>query len=183
MTDPLVLNFSRKKLLNKSVHTSGGHHIGNIHSMDGKFLVVRREMITTIYYRIPIQKIREWDGHAVWLSIDENESERHIFTTYEREGFNVENIFLELDVDFLEKTSYQAEGRGITTTSYIDQIINKYLEQDKFKPKAGTVMLSAPVVKDLIDNLTVEEILFTAKSTAKNVLENNPLKLTVEGNV
>jgi len=108
------------------VHTSDGLLIGNIHNMDSKFLVVRREMITTIYYRIPIQKIREWDGHAAWLSIDDKESERQIFTTYEREGFNVE--ILELDVDFLEKISYQAEGHGITITSYIDQIIKRYLE-------------------------------------------------------
>ena len=73
------------------------------------------------------------------------------------------NIFLELDVDILEKISYQAEGRGITITSYIDQIIKKYLEQDRFKPKTGTVMLSAPVAKELFDNLTRRDIIYSKK--------------------
>ena len=42
-------------------------------------------------------------------------------------------------------------------------------------------MLSSPVAKELFDNLTVEETLFIAESTAKNVLENNALELIIEG--
>ena len=180
MTEPSSINFSKNGFINKSVHTSDGLHIGNIDDIDTKFLVVRRDMISTIYYKIPIQKIREWDGHAVWLTIDDKESKRHISTTYEGEEFNAEDILLELDEDLLGQISYQAEGHGITVTNYINQLIKRYLERDRLESKDDTLMLSAPVVRELFDNLTIDDIFFIAKSTAKNAFENNLLKLAME---
>jgi hypothetical protein len=180
MTEPSSINFSKNGLINKSVHTSDGVHIGNIDDIDTEFLVVRRDMISRIYYKIPIQKIREWDGHALWLTIDDKESKRHISTTYEGEEFNAEDILLELDEDLMGQISYQAECHGITVTNYINQLIKRYLERDRFEPKDDTLMLSAPIVRELFDNLTIDEILFIAKSTAKNTLENNLLKLAME---
>jgi hypothetical protein len=50
MTDPVLeLNSSPDNFINKSVHTSDGVLIGNIHAIDKDSVVVKRDVVTTIY--------------------------------------------------------------------------------------------------------------------------------------
>jgi hypothetical protein len=58
MTDPVLeLNSSPDNFINKSVHTSDGVLIGNIHAIDKDSVVVKRDVVTTIYYHVPRQKL------------------------------------------------------------------------------------------------------------------------------
>jgi hypothetical protein len=52
-------------IIDKSVHISNGLHIGNIHSIDDNSVVVKGDIVSTVYYHIPMKKVREWDGHAL----------------------------------------------------------------------------------------------------------------------
>jgi hypothetical protein len=64
MPEPLRLNSSNinQNLINKSVHASDGVIIGTIHDIDKHSIIVKRDMISTVYYHIPISKVGEWDG-------------------------------------------------------------------------------------------------------------------------
>jgi sporulation protein YlmC with PRC-barrel domain len=49
MPKPLEIKSSRDSLINKSIHTSDGVHIGNIHDIEDEGLVVvKGDMITTV---------------------------------------------------------------------------------------------------------------------------------------
>jgi len=65
-------------------------------------------------------------------------------------------------------------------TGYINQILKRYIEWDRFESKAGVVMLSAPVVRKLFNNLTAEQIIVMAKHIGKNSLQKTVAKFAIE---
>ena len=62
-------------LVNKSVHTSDGVYIGNVHHVSDSFVLVKREIVSK-YYNIPKNKFERWDGHALWLTVTEGEAKK-----------------------------------------------------------------------------------------------------------
>ncbi|HJT48747.1 MAG TPA: hypothetical protein VJ729_11250 [Nitrososphaeraceae archaeon] len=171
MTEPSRLPYLIKHIVDKSVHTNNGVHIGNIHSIDNDSVVVKGDIVSTVYYHIPIERVREWDGHALWLTMDDKESKKHILLSQSREdSINAQYMQLELDEDTLDQISQAAESHGVSQTSYINQIMKRYLEWHRIEPNANIVTMSRPVLKELFGNLGEEQILSMAKNTAKNAL-------------
>src|ERR687884_1995278 len=98
MTEQPILNSLKNDIIDKSVHTSNGVIIGNIHSIDDNSVVVKGNIVSTVYYHIPIQKVKEWDGHALWLTIDDKESKMHIMPSQDGTAATwTDPIDLELD--------------------------------------------------------------------------------------
>ena len=180
MKKPVELNSSTDSLINKSVHTSDGVLIGNVHYVDNTSVIVKRDVITTVYYHIPIRQVREWDGHAIWLTIGDKESKKHIFQTPNRKEPAAESLALEFEQDVLNQIIYHAEHHGLSLTNYINQILKRYFEWDRFEPKDGIVMLCAPVVRELFNNLTAAQIIVMAKNMAKNLLQKTVAKFAIE---
>ncbi len=180
MPKPLEVK-SRDSLINKSIYTSDGFYIGNIHDIeDDNLVVVKGDVITTVYYQIPRQLFGYWDGHAIWLTIDDKESKKYIFQTQNNEEFAGEPIELELEQDVLNHIIHQAEELGISLTSYINQIIKKYFQWNSFQAKSNLVLLPRPVVKEAFDKLTTEQIIFMAKNTGKYMLQSVLVKFALE---
>ena len=147
MPKPLEIKSSRDSLINKSIHTSDGFYIGNIHDIeDDSLVVVKGDMITTVYYHIPRQLLGYWDGHAIWLTIDDKESKKYISQTQNSKEFAGEPLELELEQDVLNHIIHQAEDLGISLNSYINQILKKYLQWNSFQAKSNLVLLPRPVV-------------------------------------
>ena len=133
-----------------------------------------------VYYHIPRQLFGYWDGHAIWLTIDDKETKKYIFQTQNNEEFAGEPIELELEQDVLDHIIHQAEELGISLTSYINQIIKKYFQWNSFQAKSNLVLLSRPVVKEVFDKLTTEQIIFMAKNTGKYMLQSALVKFAIE---
>ena len=181
MPKPLEIKSSRDSLINKSIHTSDGFYIGNIHDIeDDSLVVVKGDMITTVYYHIPRQLFRYWDGHAIWLTIDDKESKKYISQTQNSKEFAGEPLELELEQDVLNHIIHQAEDLGISLNSYINQILKKYFQWNSFQAKSNLVLLPRPVVKEAFDKLTSEQIIFMAKNTCKYVLQKVLVKFALE---
>jgi hypothetical protein len=112
--------------------------------------------------------------------MDDKESRKHIFTSHTTSTqdsiITSESLELGLEEDILNQIIQGAESHGISPTSYINQIIKRYLEWDKFEPKAGIVPISKPVVKELFGNLSEEQIVSMAKNTSKNALQKTVIK-------
>ena len=181
MIEPSRLHSLKNDIIDKSVHTSNGLHIGNIHSIDDDSVVVKGDIVSTVYYYIPMKKVREWDGHALWLAMDDKESKKHILPSHSTEdSTNAGFLDLDLEEDILSRITQGAENHGISPTSYVNQIIKRYLEWDKFEPKADIVTISKPVAKELFGNLREEQIIAMAKNTAKNALQKSAIKFGSE---
>jgi hypothetical protein len=174
MTEPSTLRSIKDSIIDKFVHSSDGVIIGNIQDIDNDSVLVKGDMVSIVYYNIPIQKVKEWDGHALWLTIDAKESKIHILTSQSRLTTNwTSPIDLELDEDILNQIAIEAERYGVSQSNYINQIIKRYLEWDNFETKAGEVMpISKPVAKKLFDSLTEEQVISMAKKMAKNSWQN-----------
>jgi hypothetical protein len=128
--------------------------------------------------------VREWDGHALWLTIDDKESRKHILTLHRTSTKDSiiasESLELDLEEDISNQIIQGAESHGISPTSYINQIVKRYLEWDRFEPKDDIVTMSKPVVKKLFDNLTEQQIISIANNTAKNALQKTVNKFVTE---
>ena len=60
-------------LINKSVHASDDIDVGDIYAISREFLVVKRGFVNIHYYYVPINTVEGWDGHILWLKINEAE--------------------------------------------------------------------------------------------------------------
>ncbi len=58
-------------LINESVHTSDDVDIGDLYAVNRDFIVVKRGFVNIHYYYIPIIHVEGWDGHVIWLKINE----------------------------------------------------------------------------------------------------------------
>jgi hypothetical protein len=65
------------ELINESVHTTDDIDIGDIDAVSRDFIVVKRGYVNIHYYYIPISKVEGWDGHVLWLKINEDEVKRN----------------------------------------------------------------------------------------------------------
>jgi hypothetical protein len=171
MTEPLPVNSSRDDIINKPVHTRDGFLIGNIHTIDNDSIVVKRNTISTIYYHIPIHKIRGWDGHALWLNIDDKESKGHILPT-DSKKITADSMTFELDKSIANNIRSKAESQGVSLNTYVNQVIKRFLEWDRFEPKAGIIPISKPVLTELFNNRTKEEAIDIARSVGKKAVQN-----------
>jgi hypothetical protein len=172
MTDPVLeLNSSPDNFINKSVHTTDGVLIGNIHAIDKDSVVVKRDVVTTIYYHVPGQKLREWDGHALWLNIDDKESKRYILPT-DSKNIKTSSMAFDLDESIIDKLHAEIESQEITLNTYVIQIIRRFLEWDRFEPKSDIIPISKPVVMELFGNRSKEEIMDLARRIGKNAIQN-----------
>jgi hypothetical protein len=169
MTEPLSLSSPEDNLINKPVHTREGFLIGRVHTVDNDSVVVARNVVSTIFYHIPIHKVREWDGHALWLNIDDKESKVHILPTDSKDSAAGSMTF-DLDETVANKVYAEAQSQGISLNTYVIQIIKRFIEWDKFEPKAGLIPISKPVLTELFTNRTKEEIIDMARRIGKNAV-------------
>ena len=165
------LSSSKDNLISKPVHTKDGFLIGRIHNIDKDSLVVKRNALTTIYYHIPIHKVRGWDGHALWLDMDDKESRGHILPTDSKNTLAYSMTF-DLDESVANHILAEAESQGVSMNMYVNQIIKRFLEWDRFEPKAGIIPLSKLVVAELFANRTRDEIIDIARRVGKNAIED-----------
>jgi hypothetical protein len=174
MTEPLSLSSPKDNLINKPVHTRDGFLIGRIHSIDNDSVVVARNVVSTIFYHIPIHNVREWDGHALWLNIGDKKSKAHILSTDNKNSVTGSMTF-DLDEDVVNKVYAEAQSQKVSINTYVNQIIKRFIEWDKFEPKAGLIPISKPVLTELFTNKSKEEIIDMARRVGKNAIQSTAI--------
>jgi predicted DNA binding CopG/RHH family protein len=174
MTDPAssLPNSSKDSLVDKPVHTSDGFLIGRIHTIDNDSVVVKRDMVTTIYYHIPRHKVREWDGHALWLNINDKESKIHILPAAYNKNIIDDSITFDLDKSIINELHAEAEKHGISFNTYVSHIIKRFLEWDRLETKAGIIPISKLVVRELFNSRTKEDIVDIARHIGNKAVED-----------
>lgn len=75
-----------------------------------------------------------------------------------------------LDSNILQKLYYKAEQDDISVNTLVNQILKRYIEWDMSENKAGMVSLSGPVIKDLFQRLSKEEVIELGTKIAKNAV-------------
>lgn len=156
-------------LVNKSVHTSDGVYIGNVHRVSDGFVLVKREIVTN-YYNIPKNKFEHWDGHALWLNVTEHEAKKdHLIKDHSKIDTITSKSF-RLDADVVKKLRIQAEHEGMTLNSAVNRILMKYVQWDMFESNSGLVPLAKLVVAELFGQSSREEIVEIATRVGKNAV-------------
>jgi len=156
-------------LVNKSVHTSDGVYIGNVHHVSDSFVLVKREIVSK-YYNIPKNKFERWDGHALWLTVTEGEAKKdHLIKDHSKNEAITTKSF-RLDAGVVKKLRLQAEHEGMTLNSSVNHILLKFVQWDMFEPYSGLVPLAKPVVAELFGKRSIDEIVKIAARVGKNAV-------------
>jgi hypothetical protein len=179
--DPLKLNF--KDLIDRSVHTIEGDLIGNIDSVHKDFVTVKRNVVHAIYYHIPKDKIERWDGHALWLNMTEQQARlNHISTTNDRKkGF--ETTTFRLNERVMINVRIESENQLISMNTLINQVLKRFVGWDRFESISGMIHIPKPVVIELFNKRSKEEIIDLAKSVGKKAISNTILFMKGEKNL
>ena len=85
-----------KDLIDESVHTSDDIDIGDIEAVSKSFVVVMRGFINIHYYYIPMNRVKGWDGHVLWLNVPE----QLVKDKYERDKSPDPNYFYVKDFPY-----------------------------------------------------------------------------------
>ena len=112
-------------------------------------------------------RIKGWDGHALWLNIDDKESKGHILST---DTFAARSMTFDLDESIANNIRSKAEIQGVSLNTYVNQIIKRFLEWDSFEPKAGIIPISKPILTELFINRTEEEVIDIARRVGKKAV-------------
>jgi predicted DNA-binding ribbon-helix-helix protein len=169
-TDPIKL--TSRDLIDKSVHTKGGDLIGNVDSVHKDFVIVKRNVVNAIYYHIPKERFEQWDGHALWLNITEKQAQQdHMSTTRDsRRGF--ETTTFRLNERIMDNIRTEAENRTISINTLVNHILKRFVEWDKLEPISEMIHIAKPVVIELFNKKSNEEVISLAKSVGKNAISN-----------
>ncbi|MBV9668956.1 MAG: hypothetical protein JO327_12610 [Nitrososphaeraceae archaeon] len=174
MTESLLPLSSKDNLINKPVHTRDGFLIGRSHIIDNGSIVVARSLVATIFYHIPMHKVRKWDGHALWLNIDDKESKGYILPT-DSKNTRAGSMIFDLDEAVANKLYAEAQSQGINLNTFVNQIVERFIEWDKFEPKSGLVLISKPLLTELFANRSKQEIISMARHVGKNIVQSTAI--------
>jgi hypothetical protein len=75
-----------------------------------------------------------------------------------------------LDSNVLKKLYDKAELDDISVNTLVNHILKRYIEWDMFENKAGMVSLPSPVIRDLFQRLSKEEVIEIGTKIAKNAV-------------
>ncbi|HEY6885837.1 MAG TPA: hypothetical protein VI278_17525 [Nitrososphaeraceae archaeon] len=174
MTEPLSLSSLKDNLINKPVHTRDGFLIGRIHIVDNGSIVVARSLVATIFYHIPIHRVREWDGHAFWLNVDDKEAKGYILPT-DSKNTTASSMTFDLDETVANKVYAEAQSQKVSINTYVNQIIKRFIEWDKFEPRTGFIPISKPLLTELFTNRSKQEVISMARRLGKNTVQSTAI--------
>ena len=82
------------------------------------------------------------------------------------------SLTFRLDKDSVDKLRIEAQKQGISLNSLINQILKNFLEWHIFEPKIGFVPILKPVVKELFEKMSKEQIILIAACTGIEEVRN-----------
>jgi hypothetical protein len=87
-----------------------------------------------------------------------------------RKNRKTTTITLRIDTDVMQSLYNKAGQDDISLNTLFNQVLKRYVEWDIYEAKAGMVPLSKPVVKDLFQRLSREDVMKMTKDVAKSAV-------------
>ena len=82
------------------------------------------------------------------------------------------SLTFRIDEDSVKKLRSEAENRGVSLNSLVNEFLKSFLEWHIFEPKVGMVPLAKPVVQELFTKMSKEQILDMAMRLGESEVEN-----------
>ena len=89
-----------------------------------------------------------------------------------------ETITFRLDEFVMKSIRANSENKTMSMNNLVNYILKRYAESDNLEPTSGMINMSKPVVKELFNKKTNEEVMNLAKSIGKNAIYNTVLFMT-----
>lgn len=170
------LNFNHLK--NKSVYTSNGDLLGIVESANKDHVKVKRNETNVIYYIIPKHRFEKWDNNALWLNITERQAHQNHLLDSECNKTGFETITFRLNESVMISIRSDAENKIMSMNNLVNRILKRFVESDSVDAASGMVHMSRPVVNELFNKKTDQEIIDLAKGIGKNSIYNTVLFMT-----
>jgi hypothetical protein len=75
-----------------------------------------------------------------------------------------------LERDTLDKLETEAHNKDTSLNMLVNQVLQRYVEWNTFEQKTGIVPVSAPVLIELLERISEEQIVNIAKTVGKILL-------------
>lgn len=170
-----------KALKNKSVHTSDGILLGRIDSTRNNHFIISKNITDIIHYYIPFDEINRIDGDVLWLSITDKEASQRILSVKDDDDDDdnakteYETVTFRLNENVMNGIRTEAENRTNSVNNFANHILKRFTDWDKFESLAGMIHINRPVVIEIFNKKSSEEIVNLAKFTAKDAIYNTIL--------
>ena len=177
-----------KDLENKPVHSSDKVLLGRIFSLNYDHIVVKKEDNNETFFRFPLGVFDTWDGYSLWLNITEEESiKQYIMEVADKIDYNTktpyETVTFRLNENPMRFIRSGANERSVSVNNFVNSVLRRYVEADKFGSMTGMIYISKPVVTEIFNSRTEKEIVNLAKFTAKDAIYNTVLFSQGEGSL
>ena len=72
----------------------------------------------------------------------------------------------------LRELRKEAKDREISINVLVNQVFRRYIEQDSYEPKVGTIPIAKPVVMELFENISEAKIIEIAQNVGKDAVKD-----------
>jgi hypothetical protein len=80
-----------------------------------------------------------------------------------------------IDENIVTKLRDEADNREISLNTLVNQILKRFVEWDLFEPKLGLIPMAKPLVVELFENMSEDEIVDIARRVGKNTVRDTAL--------
>src|SRR5215208_7714467 len=80
-----------------------------------------------------------------------------------------------IDENIVAKLRDEADNREISLNTLVNRILKRFVEWDLFEPKLGLIPMAKPLVVELFENMSENEIADIAKHVGKNTVRDTAL--------
>lgn len=88
-----------------------------------------------------------------------------------------------IDESIMNKLRNESEQREVSLNTLVNQILKRFVEWGVFENKVGIIPMPKPIVVELFENMSEDEIIDMAKRVGKNVVKDIALFMKHEINV
>jgi hypothetical protein len=171
--DSSTLNIENHK--NKFVHSIDGDLVGVLDSINNDGLIVKKEVIGSIFYRIPFDKLKRCDEHGVWLNLSHRQVLENHSDLKNENGSSTETVTFRINRSLINNIKIESENRMISTNDFLNQIFKRFVEWNRYEPIVGLVHIPKPVVTELFNKKSDKEIVQMAQTIGKDTISNTIL--------
>ena len=171
--DSSTLNIENYK--NKFVHSVDGDLVGVLDSINDDGLVVKKEVIGSILYKIPFNKLKKCDEHGVWLNLSHKQVLENHSNLKNKSAVSTETVTFRINRSMINNIKIESENRMISTNDFLNQIFKRFVEWNRYEPIVGMVHIPKPVVIELFNKKSDDEVIQMAQTIGKDTISNTVL--------
>ena len=80
-------------------------------------------------------------------------------------------VTLRSDKDVISTVEHESKRLGINLNNMANQILKSYIDWDMLQTRAGMIPIAKPLLVELLDKISNEEIVSIAMNVAKNTMK------------